>query len=92
MDKFREMVIIAGWPYSMTKSDYHIVGYIPIPMINTTSNKQKKYIHCNSTQRCQGSPLGKGTVLLRGPLKGREAERHFGKARKIFLGTELCPV
>jgi len=49
-------------------------------------------IHCNSTQRCQGSPLGKGTVLLRGPLKGREAERHFGKARKIFLGTELCPV
>ena len=42
MDKFREMVIIAGWPYSMTKSDYHIVGYIPIPMINTTSNKQKK--------------------------------------------------
>ncbi|CAK9102029.1 60S ribosomal protein L18 (Fragment) [Durusdinium trenchii] len=27
-----------------------------------------------------GSPLGKGTVLLRGPVKSREAERHFGKA------------
>eukprot|EP00931_Biecheleriopsis_adriatica_P115178 TRINITY_DN90_c0_g1_i1.p1 TRINITY_DN90_c0_g1~~TRINITY_DN90_c0_g1_i1.p1 ORF type:complete len:189 (-),score=45.47 TRINITY_DN90_c0_g1_i1:33-599(-) len=26
------------------------------------------------------SPLGKGTVLLRGPVKSREAERHFGKA------------
>merc|ERR1740138_1834173 len=26
------------------------------------------------------SPLGKGTVLLRGPTKAREAERHFGKA------------
>jgi len=26
------------------------------------------------------SPLGQGTVLLRGPLKGRKAERHFGKA------------
>merc|ERR1711862_1065802 len=26
------------------------------------------------------SPLGKGTVLLRGPVKAREAERHFGKA------------
>eukprot|EP00438_Fugacium_kawagutii_P000611 Skav207558 [mRNA] locus=scaffold3235:126001:136626:- [translate_table: standard] len=26
------------------------------------------------------SPLGKGTVLLRGPVKGREVERHFGKA------------
>ncbi len=26
------------------------------------------------------SPLGAGTVLLRGPVKAREAERHFGKA------------
>merc|ERR1719401_2141830 len=26
------------------------------------------------------SPMGKGTVLLRGPVKAREAERHFGKA------------
>ncbi|CAK9097075.1 60S ribosomal protein L18 (Fragment) [Durusdinium trenchii] len=26
------------------------------------------------------SPLGKGTVLLRGPVKAREAERHFSKA------------
>eukprot|EP00931_Biecheleriopsis_adriatica_P035652 TRINITY_DN20540_c0_g2_i2.p1 TRINITY_DN20540_c0_g2~~TRINITY_DN20540_c0_g2_i2.p1 ORF type:complete len:189 (-),score=45.61 TRINITY_DN20540_c0_g2_i2:53-619(-) len=26
------------------------------------------------------SPLGKGTVLMRGPVKSREAERHFGKA------------
>merc|ERR1712137_198299 len=26
------------------------------------------------------SPLGQGTVLLRGPVKSREAERHFGKA------------
>merc|ERR1719163_1502524 len=26
------------------------------------------------------SPLGRGTVLLRGPVKAREAERHFGKA------------
>mmetsp|Transcript_48262 Transcript_48262/g.155616 ORF Transcript_48262/g.155616 Transcript_48262/m.155616 type:complete len:118 (+) Transcript_48262:2-355(+) len=26
------------------------------------------------------SPLGKGTVLLRGPVKARAAERHFGKA------------
>merc|ERR1719215_194380 len=26
------------------------------------------------------SPLGKGTVLLRGPVKARKAERHFGKA------------
>mmetsp|Transcript_3903 Transcript_3903/g.11422 ORF Transcript_3903/g.11422 Transcript_3903/m.11422 type:complete len:187 (-) Transcript_3903:83-643(-) len=26
------------------------------------------------------SPLGQGTVLLRGPVKGREAEKHFGKA------------
>merc|ERR1712187_153225 len=26
------------------------------------------------------SPLGKGTVLLRGPVKSRESERHFGMA------------
>mmetsp|Transcript_114929 Transcript_114929/g.320163 ORF Transcript_114929/g.320163 Transcript_114929/m.320163 type:complete len:187 (-) Transcript_114929:89-649(-) len=26
------------------------------------------------------SPLGQGTVLLRGPVKAREAERHFGRA------------
>ena len=26
------------------------------------------------------SPLGKGSVLLRGPVKAREAEKHFGKA------------
>merc|ERR1712137_534044 len=26
------------------------------------------------------SPMGQGTVLLRGPVKAREAERHFGKA------------
>merc|ERR1711943_169798 len=26
------------------------------------------------------SPLGQGTVLLRGPVKARERERHFGKA------------
>merc|ERR1719385_485183 len=26
------------------------------------------------------SPLGSGTVLLRGPVKAREAERYFGKA------------
>merc|ERR1719168_242575 len=26
------------------------------------------------------SPLGSGTVLLRGPLKAREADKHFGKA------------
>jgi len=26
------------------------------------------------------SPLGQGTVLLRGPVKGRTAERYFGKA------------
>mmetsp|Transcript_66143 Transcript_66143/g.204691 ORF Transcript_66143/g.204691 Transcript_66143/m.204691 type:complete len:187 (+) Transcript_66143:70-630(+) len=26
------------------------------------------------------SPLGQGTVLLRGPVKAREAEKHFGKA------------
>merc|ERR1719430_2024156 len=26
------------------------------------------------------SPLGKGTVLLRGPVKARKSERHFGLA------------
>merc|ERR1719238_326208 len=26
------------------------------------------------------SPLGQGTVLLRGAVKAREAERHFGRA------------
>merc|ERR1719156_373815 len=26
------------------------------------------------------APTGAGTVLLRGPVKSREAERHFGKA------------
>merc|ERR1719388_76316 len=26
------------------------------------------------------APLGQGTILLRGPIKSREAERHFGKA------------
>merc|ERR1719436_1697295 len=26
------------------------------------------------------APLGKGTVLLRGPTKAREAEKHFGRA------------
>merc|ERR1719284_462259 len=26
------------------------------------------------------SPTGAGTVLLRGPVKARESERHFGKA------------
>merc|ERR1719190_83186 len=26
------------------------------------------------------APLGQGTVLLRGPVKARKAERHFGKA------------
>merc|ERR1719379_1415708 len=26
------------------------------------------------------SPLGSGTVLLRGPLRARESDRHFGKA------------
>ena len=26
------------------------------------------------------APTGAGTVLLRGPVKGRESERHFGKA------------
>merc|ERR1719440_1511971 len=26
------------------------------------------------------APMGQGTVLLRGPVKSREAERYFGKA------------
>merc|ERR1712137_1094499 len=26
------------------------------------------------------SPMGQGTVLLRGPVKSRESERHFGRA------------
>merc|ERR1712137_785985 len=26
------------------------------------------------------APLGQGTVLLRGPVKSRESERHFGRA------------
>merc|ERR1719145_215684 len=33
------------------------------------------------------SPMGKGTVLLRGPVKAREAERHFGKAPGVPNST-----
>merc|ERR1719163_645326 len=33
------------------------------------------------------SPLGQGTVLLRGPVKAREAERHFGKAPGVPNST-----
>ena len=33
------------------------------------------------------SPLGKGTVLLRGPVKARKAERHFGKAPGVPHST-----
>jgi len=33
------------------------------------------------------SPLGKGTVLLRGPVKGREAEKHFGRAPGVPNST-----
>ena len=33
------------------------------------------------------TPLGKGTVLLRGPVKAREAERHFGKAPGVPNST-----
>ncbi|CAJ1330788.1 unnamed protein product [Effrenium voratum] len=33
------------------------------------------------------SPLGKGTVLLRGPVKARKAERHFGKAPGVPNST-----
>merc|ERR1712115_677863 len=36
------------------------------------------------------SPLGKGTVLLRGPVKSREAERHFGKAPGV-PGSTTAP-
>merc|ERR1719503_338029 len=36
------------------------------------------------------SPLGKGTVLLRGPVKSREAERHFGKAPGV-PGSHSAP-
>merc|ERR1711897_89090 len=33
------------------------------------------------------SPLGKGTVLLRGPVMARESERHFGKAPGVPNST-----
>merc|ERR1711862_611288 len=33
------------------------------------------------------SPLGQGTVLLRGPVKSREAERFFGKAPGVPNST-----
>merc|ERR1712185_131080 len=33
------------------------------------------------------APLGQGTVLLRGPVKAREAERHFGKAPGVPNST-----
>merc|ERR1719301_130986 len=33
------------------------------------------------------SPLGNGTVLLRGPVKSREAKRHFGKAPGVPNST-----
>merc|ERR1719388_238874 len=33
------------------------------------------------------APLGQGTVLLRGPIKAREAERHFGKAPGVPNST-----
>merc|ERR1719362_690451 len=33
------------------------------------------------------SPLGQGTVLLRGPVKSRKAERHFGKAPGVPHST-----
>merc|ERR1711988_1136476 len=33
------------------------------------------------------SPLGQGTVLLRGPVKSREAERHFGEAPGVPNST-----
>ena len=36
------------------------------------------------------SPLGQGTVLLRGPVKAREAERHFGKAPGV-PGSSTAP-
>ena len=36
------------------------------------------------------APLGQGTVLLRGPVKCREAERHFGKAPGV-PGSSSAP-
>merc|ERR1711879_418803 len=33
------------------------------------------------------SPLGQGTVLLRGPVKARKAESHFGKAPGVPNST-----
>merc|ERR1719321_170930 len=33
------------------------------------------------------APLGQGTVLLRGPVKSRESERHFGKAPGVPNST-----
>merc|ERR1719161_2801930 len=33
------------------------------------------------------SPLGQGTVLLRGPVKARKAERYFGKAPGVPNST-----
>merc|ERR1711879_631114 len=33
------------------------------------------------------APLGQGTVLLRGPVKARKAERHFGKAPGVPHST-----
>merc|ERR1712217_998809 len=33
------------------------------------------------------SPLGSGTVLLRGPTKARKVERHFGKAPGVPNST-----
>merc|ERR1719373_541944 len=33
------------------------------------------------------SPLGQGTVLLRGPVKARKAERYFGKAPGVPHST-----
>merc|ERR1740116_552710 len=33
------------------------------------------------------SPLGSGTVLLRGPTKAREAEKHFGRAPGVPNST-----
>merc|ERR1712151_502733 len=36
------------------------------------------------------SPLGKGTVLLRGPLKARDSYRYFGKAPGV-PGSTTAP-
>merc|ERR1712185_669194 len=33
------------------------------------------------------APLGQGTVLLRGPVKSRESERHFGRAPGVPNST-----